>query len=957
MVGSLEEALNQSRLENEQLSEDLKSQRAEVKSVKHQMSSLEHDMLKALEDIAQERDSALRGVADTRKQVEASKRKTRAQEDETNHTRSLWEKDKHEWEVNKRRMESKIHVVEERLKTMVAEMMAVHNTGQNRPRTSSEANEGIQGIWDMRGNDARNVSSQSKRSMEDTFENQEETNFRASRLSGLHNMGNSALSGLSLADELEMTEDNESDADDDRYNLYSPDALPEEIHMVPRRYSEDQKARKVMGFHTDNNEQSVGDENVDPHSKNVKDDYMSLPRKRSVVSYTDSGTQYSPIQSAALRSKRTDSVSEKSSEQSEHSANQSRKRVAIPSIFVEQNATSKPEIPSDVPMVSVSCQTDETSQDIVPSDTTANELPSSAIVIASKMRSTSTQTLDDTAIGPKAANTRLLPAPLDVPVIAIHPPSSRPPSSHNSVVLPPRTRNAGCQTAIELPRNMKSTMMQTEEIRVDKRPVKIPPRLHPASLATKPSLRSGGSTEKRIRTAKPSSSGISKPSGQNLPPLAADIAEAAASAGQGLNIKNAPSHTTLEKKSRPSLSRNAHTHPEKLDHGLYNNERGCEQRRSARPGSPAIGENIEHEGLESAVVKDFSEDDEFANAAPIRKTLSKVHNSWKLVPQIRSATLDSSASVSEKLEDHRIGDESKVSDLKTKDPLQSTSKTTHTKPEGGHRKASNGAKVTDIRRRAMVSNGIAEHAQRARSPSAPSASGNGPPAVAPPFPVPTRSSSRKIPVSASDGAASPTPYSTSFFTARRGQDHGRPPIKRKILRKVQSAAAVSRGTEHRPPHPPPSASASSTVPGSPGWVPPQQNQFILPYESVAKMPSRVPAAPQSRSHAGEASIEAPSQQTSVVDAIAQTMVGEWMWKYVRKRTSFGITENPQAEFEMGRNGESGNGSGVRHRRWVWLAPYENAVIWSGKQPTSGPALLGKGGRKRKCPSAPALAVN
>jgi hypothetical protein len=37
--------------------------------------------------------------------------------------------------------------------------------------------------------------------------------------------------------------------------------------------------------------------------------------------------------------------------------------------------------------------------------------------------------------------------------------------------------------------------------------------------------------------------------------------------------------------------------------------------------------------------------------------------------------------------------------------------------------------------------------------------------------------------------------------------------------------------------------------------------------------------------------------------------------------------------------------GVRHKRWVWLAPYERAVMWSSKQPTSGSALMGKSGRK------------
>lgn len=83
-------------------------------------------------------------------------------------------------------------------------------------------------------------------------------------------------------------------------------------------------------------------------------------------------------------------------------------------------------------------------------------------------------------------------------------------------------------------------------------------------------------------------------------------------------------------------------------------------------------------------------------------------------------------------------------------------------------------------------------------------------------------------------------------------------------------------------------------------------------------------------------------QPSVVDAISQTMVGEWMWKYVRRRKSFGVPESPQ-----GWDSKEEGGAGVRHKRWVWLAPYERAVLWSSRQPTNGSALLGKAGRKCK----------
>ena len=80
------------------------------------------------------------------------------------------------------------------------------------------------------------------------------------------------------------------------------------------------------------------------------------------------------------------------------------------------------------------------------------------------------------------------------------------------------------------------------------------------------------------------------------------------------------------------------------------------------------------------------------------------------------------------------------------------------------------------------------------------------------------------------------------------------------------------------------------------------------------------------------------------------MVGEWMFKYVRRRKSFGMSDHKDT-IDPTKSTEEVSASitstGVRHKRWVWLAPYERAVMWSSKQPTSGPALLGKSGRKCK----------
>ncbi|KAJ9664828.1 hypothetical protein H2201_005049 [Coniosporium apollinis] len=103
---------------------------------------------------------------------------------------------------------------------------------------------------------------------------------------------------------------------------------------------------------------------------------------------------------------------------------------------------------------------------------------------------------------------------------------------------------------------------------------------------------------------------------------------------------------------------------------------------------------------------------------------------------------------------------------------------------------------------------------------------------------------------------------------------------------------------------------------------------------------------QGTAQTGTESTVSSTQPTTVVDAIAATMVGEWMWKYVRKRKSFGIQDSAQDTGQPGVDGTVNVAiGGVRHKRWVWLSPYERSVMWSSKQPTSESALLGKSGRK------------
>jgi hypothetical protein len=237
-----------------------------------------------------------------------------------------------------------------------------------------------------------------------------------------------------------------------------------------------------------------------------------------------------------------------------------------------------------------------------------------------------------------------------------------------------------------------------------------------------------------------------------------------------------------------------------------------------------------------------------------------------------------------------------------------------------------------IRRSAMIHNGTAAY-MRSRSPSIGSI-GSGNIMPKPPFPVPTRSSSRNVPFSKSEGSQSPTPRSNGALPGRR--PYGTQKHQRKdSLRKVRSAAVIPQTRRPRSRSPP--LPESPREPPSPS-LPPLPNDIVTNHRYGHR---------HQLSTNTSRSTSTTAQQANVVDAIAATMVGEWMWKYVRKRKTFG---GPETAAELARAGEDAavsTSNGVRHKRWVWISPYERSVLWSSKQPTSGTALLGKSGRKRK----------
>ena len=937
-VTSLEEFLHVTKEENAQLNESLLSERKESRAIRKQMHKLESTTLTALGDIAKDRDEALDNLRDARHRLEASKSMVRSQDEDAQRMQGLWDKDKQNWDMEKRNMETKVQLIEGRLKAVLAEVAATQALDDQLPRSSVEYDEGMRQTWYTKESDCTSTRSNSvmerARLSGPSMKSHGSPNFRASTLSGLNGFGMGNLNGISLAEELEFGQDEEDEVGTGvGEEMMSPDALPEEVQFHKRKLSiqslsQDQKAWKLLGLLKEKNEQPISEEESTEKVPALSLDNDTLIEKASIEKalpdipngdirpmYTNSETQASPLSSPKIVPQQTLPATEKPMEPTnfvEPTANQRRKRASLP--LADQLPSVKSGSQAISGMVSSSCQTIERppSPPLTPIFTV--DPPTAAAEKVAQMISSSTQTNEEQEVALVAAGSRRFNSSMTIPVIEIHPPGSRPASSHNSVVLPPRTRNAGCQVSIQPSVATCSVSIQTEKIDIDNRPFES----HPRSLSTAASQSSVG------KGALPR------------------IEERPLPAPRRSSRKNVHRPPSLRPLIKPSLSAPVDKYPGNNDNGPLNNKQVTGPRRPIRSESLFAGFDSAY-GEDTLYLKrlDLSSDDELANAAPIRKTLSKVQNSWKLVPMsddAKSMELGSVGDSTENLDFHEASDpwlaslvpDSDINmrhDIKEKEAPKpkrpapsSTAKQFHIRPKTQHRGTSNVPLA------------------RQRSPSEPEppnkdASKGAPP----PFPVPTRSSSRKIPISFSEGAQSPTPYSTTFFSTAHKPDTRRPPS-RNPLRKVRSAAAVTRFTRNNG-HPRTPTSSSTARSESPQLPRMPSNHITSPQPGGTQVQQTTHALPQA-SLEGDATVETPGQQTSVVDAIAQTMVGEWMWKYVRRRKSFGVTDD--IDFD-----EKGIGNGIRHKRWVWLAPYERAVMWSSKQPTSGPALLGKHGRKRK----------
>lgn len=925
-INHLEDSLYSVKTENDALTVDLATKAREARTLKHEMKLLEGGTETALIDVAKERDRALEGHSDLRNRLEASQRKLTAQEDELKRMQGAWRRESQAWENDRRQLQRQIHVMEGRLKTVLNEIAI------SQDRDDDEEADQVPNLSEVKS--GRHFH---KRQASVTSTGTFESSGRERRVSSpsIARADSTRTPSGNLADELVFDEDedeaeHENSQGEDEFD--SSDALPEERSSSVLSRPMDLKARKLLGLCTDsfdfssplNTDQDIPeiDESTDPILSNSRGAVSGQRNQKHEFVYEDRGVQYTPPPSplAQLSDKdiKTDSVQSAKLQQTTGFDDAEVGETKGTSTFSDLQSHHIEDLQPHE-QVSIGCQTaDYETEERSFVLGGKSQLPAT-VGEHSQVEVQSAATQTDDIVGLSLA--RGSANELTIPIIAIHPPASRPSTPNTDIVLPPRTRNASCQvTSVDLS-IYRSIAVQTDKIRVDKRlitPTSPILASEPTSTAKMADLTQSTQQKKTVQRSKGK---IPLKPLREPPPVPPAVSQ----------IKQ-PREDDVESDSYPGNN----------DNGPLTQDSKAESRRPFRTSSLFAGFDSSAD-VESpqAEATPFDDDDIFT-----RPTVSYTLKGGRMVAKQPTSSLTDV--IAESPDDIRNdpfrppNDDEAVS-LDRRAPDQENADT----PLGGRPpverprplKLLSNSKQPNFRRAAMVSSSTAAHqSSRVRSPSLPAMGAR------PPFPVPTRNSSRNVPLSGSEGTQSPTRMGRGQIP--RGERGAAPP--RLNLRKVRSTTSLAPlespvDTDHPSS---PLMSPLSYDAESPSLPPLPSDD--LPWMHGSHFMKSAPHRIYNPSTADSA--DTTLQQTTVVDAIAQTMVGEWMWKYVRKRKSFGVSDSRGGEWELGKSSEELSAqitsTGTRHKRWVWIEPYERAVMWSSKQPTSGPALLGKGGRKR-----------
>jgi hypothetical protein len=939
-IEDLETNLHTARDDNDSLAQQLSTATKENRNAKRQLQNFENETVAALEEIAGERDKMKEANADLRAKLESAQKKSRSQDDDSTRVHDMWAREKEAWAGEKLALERRVHTSDARLKILLDEI-ALQEAARDEAGIDSEGEDVVRDIGLGPESDTASIRSSPQRRSSTRLgrhsRNRSNSSYRSIgrnyRMSLMSTEGYGRANGMSLADELVFDEEDEDlgDLELDSDDFPENEMRARRAHESRQSMYPDEKAKRILGLSNDHqqlnrdNPSPVDDSEAPKASYETNHTSVTLtPRDITLVFpptrpiYVDSGVQPSPPPSptkpvmAEAASQTLDGpLQSKSSEalsgNVDIEANQRRKRVSaardshIPPINVN---------PLSSLMTSSSVQTVE--QPLSPPATPKIAVPPGQAplspVYESHVVSTSTQTelMEEPKEIPEEPKRAPPPAPISIPSIAIHAPASAP-SSPKEPILPPGTKTVSTQTTGDLVAPVRSFSMQTEPIRIDQRPVKLPAHLLPSAVRSKPGTPESNQEGRTASDSARKDSHYTSSSDTEKP-------KAKPAARQDLT-------TLLEKVAdKPVENR----YPGNNDNGPLSKYHHADiLSRPFRTSSLFAGfdgPSSDEEDDDAEISEDEARGAQFSTPALSSRKGKNVRpfNPPTPVPEDKEAVPSS-----------------RVSEDSTRSNQMTTKRNSIEKPTKVGKPARNSmSRQPSIRRSAMIQNGTAAHV-RSRSPSIGSL-GSSNHLPKPPFPVPTRSSSRNKPFSKSEGSQSPTPRNSGSYAGRRpyGVKHQR----KDSLRKVRSAVPVAKPSRSR--------SRSPPLPATPS---------MADTMSIPPLPSDVVSASgfghrhqlsTATAYTANGSVNTSVSQSSVVDAIAASMIGEFMWKYVRKRKTFG---GPDTPVDVSRAAEEASlaSHGVRHKRWVWISPYERAILWSSKQPTSGSALMGKSGRKRK----------
>lgn len=907
IIESLETSLHTTRQEHESLQSNLANTTKEGRSLKRQLALLEGGTSSALGELARERDEAVDSITETKRRLEVAQKKVRTQEEDSQRVHDLWAKDKDDWNEERRKYERKLHVAESRLRVVLEEVANLQASQVNGINNGPES-DGEEGGKENDGASVRTMSL---------------TN--SNRFSMMSGPGMGKINGHCLADELNFDDTDYETDPDGRQSIISPprhkrnqsrDSMMSRSHR--RNQSNDGPARPGSIIRS---RMFMNQTVLDRLEGGIRED-DEYPVASEKVQYTDTGVQFTPPSSPKLPPAKPStpepvSRSEKSMglesprTEGEIEANQSRKRVQL-----NRPVPIEPQKPAK-PMVSAASQTLENVPLLVTSAPIIMETKPPVAIVS---RSIAIQT------DPTPTARQLTPEPRAIPSISIIPPTSRPstPREHR---LPQYVKDFGCQVSLLEWKPTNEASVQTDEIRIDKRLDRLPRHLHPSAISSRPSSPTAASSldENKIFTPVPG----------HVPPRNPRRLEGRRSFSADLPSSPPDSPTATDGLG----TRDAY--PGNNDDGPLSNTK-APARRPHRISSLFAGFDAQSSDEVDEFDGDQSDSEYRTALAPRPKTgpgksVKRVSASAVPVPHLTApeqtkATRHSTSAMS------RAGGPEVHSSYRLADAPEGLAKPSlklATRTSDRTAAYSTGSRASVMRKSAMIQSGIASHQGRPRSPSIPETRD-------PPFPIPTRASSRKPPFSISapsDGQRSPTRNGEA--SNRRGMRSST--YRTSSIRKIRSAVVLPRNQRHRrqSSRSPPPLSPSEEGPESPRLPPLPSNDITTPRRDYGRNRGHMsqPSTNTANTENTNMGSVGSNQQTStVVDAIAQTMVGEWMFKYVRRRKSFGVADGG------GRGEENSND---RHKRWVWLAPYERAIMWSSKQPASGNALMGKPGRKCK----------